>query len=311
MKKLAKIRKIIDYLKSGIWEENTAEVTPHRAGVIKYLKISLMTFISFSDQKVSYRAVSLAYFSLMALVPFVALAFAVTQGFGIGSKLEELLLLNFSDRADIVKQILQYANNVVQITNQGAFGVVNFLCFIWLVFWMLIQVEEAFNYIWETTQSRNILQRAGTYLIITFLLPFVLVMFLSTTLLFTQGNGIVGSLISIPFLDEISEWFAWGALYIVVVGVLTLMYKFIPSAKVSIKKAFRASLIVAVAFCLFQWIYVEGQISFSRLNGVFGAVAAIPFLMIWLNWSWYIILFGAELTYAFHNVDSFNPHLDT
>lgn len=306
-----KIKQIVDFLKSEIWVINPEEFGKKKARATRYLKVFLMTLNTFSNQKVGYRATSLAFFSTIALIPCVALIFAVTKGFGIADKLEELLILNFSAKEDIIKQVLLYANNVIEVTNHGGFGIISFLSFIWLVFWLMIQVEKAFNYVWRVRESRSLIKRISVYFAISFLVPFVLVMFLSTTLMFTQGNGLVSSLVNIPFLDEISAGLSWVITYAGIAIVLTLMYKFIPGSKVDFRRALQAALITAVFFCLFQWIYVETQIFFTRLNGVFGAVSAIPFLMIWLNVSWFIVLFGSELTYAFQHVETYNPRLES
>lgn len=306
-----KIKQLKDFLKSEIWVINPEEFGKRKARTTRHIKVFIMTLTTFSNQKVGYRATSLAFFSTIALIPCVALTFAVTKGFGIGDKLEELLLLNFSAKEDIIRQVLQYANNVIEVTNKGAFGIISFLSFIWLVFWLMIQVEKAFNYVWRVKESRSLIKRISVYFAISFLVPLVLVMFLSTTLMFSQSNGLVSSLVDIPFMDKISAGLSWAITYVGIAIVLTFMYKFIPGTKVNFRRALQAALITAVMFCLFQWIYVETQVFFTRLNGVFGAVAAIPFLMIWLNVSWFIVLFGSELTFAFQHVETYNPRLDS
>lgn len=311
MGKKEKINRINNFLRSEIWTINPEKFGKKKARATRHLKVFLMTLTTFSNQKVGYIATSLAFFSTIALIPCVALIFAVTQGFGIEDRLEELLLLNFAEKEEIIRQVLKYSNNVIEVTNNGRFGIITFLSFIWLVFWLMIQVEKAFNYVWRVRKSRRLIKRVSVYFAILFLVPFVLVMFLSTTLMFTQGNGLVSTLVTIPFMDKISIGLSWAITYIGIAIILTMMYIFIPGTKVYLKRALQAALITAVMFCLFQWIYVETQIFFTRLNGVFGAVAAIPFLMIWLNTSWFIVLFGSELTYAFQNVETYNPRLES
>ena len=84
------------------------------------------------------------------------------------------------------------------------------------------------------------------------------------------------------------------------------MYKFIPNFKVRYSHALRAAAISAIAFTLLQYLYLETQVFVTRLNMVYGAVAAIPLFMFWMNFGWFIILFGAELSYAFQNVNNYN-----
>ena len=68
----------------------------------------------------------------------------------------------------------------------------------------------------------------------------------------------------------------------------------------------RAAAVSALAFTLLQYLYLETQLFVTRLNMVYGAVAAIPLFMFWMNFGWFIILFGSELSYAFQNVDDYN-----
>ena len=84
------------------------------------------------------------------------------------------------------------------------------------------------------------------------------------------------------------------------------MYKYIPNVKVHFIAAFNAALIAAIAFIVVQYLYLETQILVSRLNAIYGAFAAIPLFLIWMNVSWIIILFGAEISHAYQYVDSYS-----
>ncbi|MCQ2110360.1 MAG: YihY/virulence factor BrkB family protein [Bacteroidaceae bacterium] len=301
------LRKLIELVRSGlIWDIDMFRFGEKKGRSLNVLKIILVTLEDFRRQKVGLRAVSLAFFSTIAIIPCFALAFSVSNGFGLGEKLEELLLQNFSESEDVIRQILVYANNVIATTHNGGFGIVSFLYFIWLVFWLMIQVESAFNYVLKAQRSRSMWKRISVYMALAVSLPFVVMMFLSTMLLFSQGNGLV-SLINIPFWDTISGVVSWLLVYVFTVLALTVMYKFIPSCIVPFSKAFRAGAITGIMFILFQAIYVATQVFFNRLSGVFGAVAAIPFMMIWLNIAWFIVLIGAKLTYAYINYNEYKP----
>ena len=302
---MVKFQKIKDFLTEDIWTLDRSLFGNHKARALKYLQVTLVVINDVGRQKIGLRGVALAFFSIMALVPGVALAFAITDGFGFDEKLEELLFVYFADREDIVEIVLGYARNILDATSNGGFGVITFLSFIWLVFWLMIQVENAFNYVWKAEKSRALWKRISVYVALALLLPFVITMFLGTTLMFTNGDGLVSLLVSIPFWDQISDFLSWLILYAVTASVLTLMFKFIPAPKVRIADAFRAALVTAVFFLAFQLIYVAAQVSFNRWNSVFGAVAAIPFLMVWLNVSWQIVLIGSKLAYAFQHLDDY------
>ena len=84
------------------------------------------------------------------------------------------------------------------------------------------------------------------------------------------------------------------------------MYKFIPNATVRYSSALRAAVPAAIAFTTVQYMYLETQVLVTRLNAIYGAFAAVPLFMVWINIGWFIILIGAQLSYAFQNVDNYN-----
>ena len=83
------------------------------------------------------------------------------------------------------------------------------------------------------------------------------------------------------------------------------MYKFIPATEVKYRNAIRAAAIGGAVFVIFQYLYLETQVFVARLNTVYGVLAAIPLFLIWLNFSWQIIIYGAELTYSFQNIKNY------
>ena len=84
------------------------------------------------------------------------------------------------------------------------------------------------------------------------------------------------------------------------------MYKFIPNAEVKYSEALRAAIPAGIAFAIVNYMYLETQVMVTRMSGIFGAFAAVPLFMVWINIGWFIILIGAELSYAFQNVDNYN-----
>lgn len=101
--------------------------------MIRYLKVLIITLRGYSSDKAGLQAVGLSFFSAMAVVPFVALMFAVTKGFGLAQKLETLLLTYFSDNEDIIQYILQFANNIIKSGQNGFFGAVSFIFLLWTI----------------------------------------------------------------------------------------------------------------------------------------------------------------------------------
>ena len=303
-----RVRKYSDTVKrffaEGIWKLNMEELSRAKAKTIKYIKVLIITIKTFSAEKIGFQAVALSFFGTMAVVPFVAVAFAVTDGFGLSGKLTELLYANFSGYQEIIDSLLVFANNIIETSQSSAMGLISALFFVWLVIWMMMCVERVFNNVWRVRKSRNFFKRFGFYLIILFIAPFVVMLFFSGSIIYTNAFNSIG--LGVEYFDTISSLVAWFIFYAIAALTFSAMYKFIPNYKVRYSNALRAALISAAVFTLLQYLYLETQVFVTRLNMVYGAVAAIPLFMFWMNFGWFIILFGAELSYAFQNVNNYN-----
>ena len=183
-------------------------------------------------------------------------------------------------------------------------GLVSSLFFLWVVIWMMMSVERVFNNVWKVHKSRNLFKRLGFYIMMLVIAPFILMLFFSGTI--SYSNLFDNMDWGILKLEEVKSFVSWLLFYIIAVLTFSAMYKFIPNYPVKYSHALKAALFAALTFTLLQYLYLETQLFVTRLNTVYGALAAIPLFMFWLNFGWFIILFGAELSYAFQNVDNYN-----
>lgn len=291
------------FITHDIWQLNLEDLSQMKARLIRDLKILLITTRTFSAQKIGFQAVALSFFCTMAVVPFLAVSFAITGGLGQAERLKTLMYANF-DNQETIDMVLGFADNIIKTAQSGSVGLVSALLFVWLVIWMMMSVERAFNNVWRVKGNRNVFQSMGFYLAILFLSPFVIMLFFSGSIVYSHvldyivPNGIAVS-------EGIISFVGWLFFGIVAVLVISVMYKFIPHAKVRYFCAFDAAIISGLAFTLLQYLYLETQVFVTRLNTIYGAMAAIPLFMFWLNFGWFIILFGAELSYAYQNVDHY------
>lgn len=297
-------RRLKRFISEDIWNLDIGEFSRAKARFIKYLKVLIITIKTFSAEKIGFQAVALSFFGTMSVVPFLAVVFAITDGLGLADKLETLLYSYFSNSQETINMVLGFANNIIDTAQSSAMGLVSALLFVWLVFWMMISVERVFNNVWRVRKSRNIFKRVSFYIAILLIAPFVIILFFSGSIVYS--NLLKGVGLDIDYFESIASVLAWVLFYIVAALTFSAMYKFIPNHKVLYSNALRASAISALAFTVLQYLYLETQLFVTRLNMVYGAVAAIPLFMFWMNFGWFIILFGAELSYAYQNVDNYN-----
>ena len=296
--------KVKKFFKEDIWVLDLESLSKAKARLVKYLKVMLITLKTFASERIGFQAVALSFFSTMSVVPFIAIIFAITGGLGIENYLKDILYQYFDNSQQTIDTIIGFADNIIATAQSGLMGLFSAFVFFYAVIALMLNVEKVFNNVWMVDKSRNIIKRL-TYVISMLLLsPFIILVFFAGSFVYSKIVDILGfDWETYGVLKKILMWAAFGA---VVTFVLSAMYKFVPNAKVKYGNALKAAIPAGIIFTLVQFGYIETQVFVSRLSAVFGAFTAVPMFMAWINLGWYIILIGAQLSYAFQNVDTYN-----
>jgi len=297
-------RKLKDFFRTDIWAMELEELSRARARFIKYMKVMMITIKTFSSEKIGFQAVALSFFSTMSVVPFIAIAFVVTGGLGLADKLKEMLYAYFNNSQDTIQTVLGFADNIIASSQSSALGLISSLFFVFVVIWMMLSVEKVFNNVWKVQKPRKLLKRLSIIIGMLIISPFVVMVFFSGSIVYSNVLNYIG--LDLETFSTIKTLLTWVLFGVVATFTFSAMYKFIPNADVDYANALRAAIFSGVAFTVLQYIYIETQVMVSRLSSIFGAFAAIPLFMTWINIGWFIILIGAELSYAFQHVDNYN-----
>lgn len=293
-----------NFFRNDIWELDLEDFSKAKARAIKYLKVAAITIKTFSSEKIGFQAVALSFFSTMSVVPFVAIAFAITDGFGIAEYLKDFLYQYFNNSQQTIDMVLGFAQNIIDTAKSGAVGLVSALLFAWIVIWMMMSVEKVFNNVWRVQQPRNLFKRLSVIIAMLFVSPFIVFVFFGGTVVYSHALSYLGlDLESFTVVKTLTSWILFG---VIASFTFSAMYKFIPNADVKYSEALSAAIPAGIAFALVNYMYLETQVMVTRMSGIFGAFAAVPLFMVWINIGWFIILIGAELSYAFQNVDNYN-----
>ena len=297
-----KLDKLKDFLNHGIWHVNLDDLSKTKSRLVRDVKVIMVAMDNFRENRTGFQSIALCYFCLMAAVPFLAVSFAVTDGFGLTPRLTELLYNNIGSNPELINQILQAANNILISAKSGIVGLVSALMFIWLVIWTMNRTEVIFNDIWHVKRSRNFFKQLGIDLVIMIMTPFIILMFFSGSIVYSNMLDYIipGSLGISAEIKSALGWVIFGA---IVIFIFSAMYKFIPSAKVKFKFALKAAILSGIAFTVLQYLYLETQVMVTRINGVYGTLAAIPLFILWLRFGWLIVLYGAQFSYSFQKVE--------
>ena len=296
--------KLKDLFSDRIWTLEPGKDDRVYAWLVRTWKIIRITFKTFTENRMGFQCVSLSYFITLALVPFLAFAFAITGGLGLDDKITQVLGMILPTHPEIVNLLSEKAGNILASAQGGGLGLVSALMFLWAILWMMFQVERVFNNVWGILKiPRKLYKRFGFYFLVLFLAPFIVIIFGSGIVYTTNMTDLFG--LDLKEVRGLFKWIGYIVFYLILVGTLSVMYKYIPAVKVEYRYAFRSALIAGIIFVLFQYLYLHTQMFIGRLSQAYGILAAVPLFLIWLNFSWQIIIYGAQLTYSFQNVDKY------
>ena len=301
---LGKTHKLKNFFVDEIWKMELEELSKAKARFIKYMKVLLITIKTFSAERIGFQAVALSFFSTMSVVPFISIAFAITGGLGLADKLANVLYSYFNNSQQVIDTVLGFAQNIIDTAQSSAMGLVSALMFVFIVVWMMLNVERVFNNVWRVPKARNIFKRLSIILAMLIVAPFIVLVFFGGSIVYSHALSYLGlDLEHFGVFKSILSWVLFG---LVAMMTFSVMYKFIPNAEVKYVEALRAAFIAAIPFTIVQYTYLETQVFVTRLNSIFGAFAAVPLFMVWINLGWFIILIGSELSYAFQHVENYN-----
>ena len=175
--------KITDLFSDRIWTLDTGSGNKSYAGLVRVVKLVRITFRTFTENRMGFQCVSLAYFITLALVPLIAFAFAVTGGLGLDGKITELLQMALPSNPELVTLLSEKASGILDSAQGGGLGLASAIIFLWTILWMMFQVERVFNNVWGILKiPRKIYKRFGFYFLVLILSPFIVVIF---------GSGLV------------------------------------------------------------------------------------------------------------------------
>ena len=297
-----------------IWSIDTNKVSLVSKGyarLVTTMKLVRITVNTFAENRMGFQCVALSYFALLAIIPLLAFTFAITGGMGLSSYLDNALdiFTGFVD-SSLLGMLEEKAVNLIDIAKSGWVGVVAALSFLWTILWMMFQVERVFNNVWGIRKiPRKIYKRFGFYFLVLLLTPFLIVLFGTGIAYYGNFTNVLG--LDLSELKFLPKFLGYLGFYVIVTFTLSAMYKFIPATEVKYKYALRSAAISAFAFVIFQYLYLETQVFVARMNTVYGVLAAIPLFLVWMNFSWQIIIYGAELTYSFQNIKNYGLQEET
>ena len=299
----ASVQKVKTFLTKDIWSFEFYQKGPLRRAIGNTVKVIVIAVRTFLDDKVMTKAAALTYSTLFAIVPILALIFAIARGFGFENIVTSLLKNGIIGENESLNTVMQFIDGYMQYVSSGAFIGIGLLFLLWSVYSLADGIEANLNMIWHVKQARGMGRKITDYFSLILLIPIGIIC-LSGLSVATRSilEGMEGYLLLGGFVQ-----FLISAMPFLLAGLIfTGFYMFMPNTKVKFKYAIIPGIIAGCLFQLLQNLYFKGQFSLSSYNAIYGGFAALPLFLFWLNLSWSIILFGCELAYVSQNNDNFN-----
>lgn len=278
------------------------EIDPEGGSAIKRCTIHSLQFLvlvarNFWRDQCLLQASALAFTSILSLVPFLALLFAILAGFGLQHQLAPLVLEQLSAGSqEVASNIIRYIDN----TAMGSLGFYGLLTLIVTVFMLLDNVEGSFNAIWGVEETRTLRNKLGGYGAVILSTP-LLVFAAITITTFIESREIFRWLLQAAHVGDFFLQLLRLVPYLIIWAALTFIYLIIPNTVVKLRPALTGAIIAGTLWQAAQWGYIHFQIGFARNNAIYGTMAALPTFMLWIYVSWLILLFGVEIVHVQQN----------
>jgi len=300
------LSRIIHFLQHDLWRIPLESLSPIKSFFLRQVRIVFLAFRGFDENKCALRASALTFYSLLSVVPFAALAFGIAKGFGIQSLLESELIEKMKGQEEAFRYIISFANSALEDVKGGFIAGVGVAVLIFLIIGLLGNIEKSFNEIWGVRQNRTIGRRLSNYLSILFVAPILFIISSSITIFISAR--IIHFTQNVDLLGPVSPLIMLGLKilpYCVVWLLFIFIYMFMPNTKVRWSSGILGGIVAGTAFEVLQWGYIVFQVKVSNYGAIYGGFASLPFFMVWLQLSWLIVLFGAEISFAHQNVGTY------
>lgn len=266
----------------------------------KLVSVIRITAKHFLDDELQLRASALTYNTMLAIVPILAILIAVAGGFGFEKIIESQILESFPAQKDALSTAFQFVDNYLKFSQSGVVIGIGVVFLLWTVISLLSNIEMTMNKIWQA-KERSLYHKVNDYTSLFIFLPILMILSSGTSVLITtflkDAEETFGFITPLIYkLLELSPYFF-------TIVFFTVAYLLIPNTKVKFKYAFIAGILCGIAFQLFQYLYLNGQIWVSKYNAIYGSFAFLPLLLLWMQLSWLIFLFGVLLSFSMQTAD--------
>ena len=297
------LNRLVTFFTSTVWQVQPKNHPAVRWLLIRLVRTVILSVKGFARHHGTLRASALTFFTLLSLVPVAAMAFGIAKGFGFERRLQQELLDKFSAQQEVVQQVIGFAQNMLENTKGGMIAGIGVVVLFWAVIKVLSNIENSFNHIWGV-RSRTFIRKLSDYLTIMLICPVLVIMSGSVTVFISHQVTAISGRFELLQMAGPAIYVGLKLLPYALIWVLfTLIYIIMPNTRVRFDGALLAGVIAGSVYQIVQGAYIYFQILVAKYNAIYGSFAALPMFLIWLQFSWIIVLVGAEISHAYQNAD--------
>lgn len=292
------IRDLIQFLTVDIWKESRS--LKGKRNLISILKVVILSVKLCFKVRINIQASALTYYTFFATIPILAFIIAICRGFGYEEVVFAFLTNSLSSATNLqtIQTVFNMIESYLNHAQGGVFIGIGIIFLLWSVYNVFSQIERSVNEIWGVTKLRPLIRRFTDYFSLTLLIPFVTIISSGLTIYFnlhiTQwtGSGVV------DFIMSVKPWLMCCLLF-------TLVYMVLPNTKVQFGSALIAGILAGSSVMIFKGVFFMFMRWATSYNAVYGSLAIIPVVMLFLRIAWVIILCGAEISYAIQKYEMY------
>ena len=269
------IKRIIEFFQVDLWKIDADRQSPLSRIFYQILQIVSLAIRFFTTKRVMSQASALTYSTLLAIVPILAVVFAIARGFGYSIYIEMWFRDALSSQPQTAEIIIGFVNSYLVHTKSGIFLGIGLVFMLYTVLMLVSNIEATFNEIWQVKKPRSIFRTFTDYLAMFFLFPMLIVL----------SSGL--SIFMVTIADSMPDFLLLGPMmkitvklapYVLMSALFMALYVFMPNTHVKFKNAIIPGILSGIAMQWLQYFYINSQIWMTSYNAIYGSFAALPLL---------------------------------
>ncbi|MCZ6599160.1 MAG: YihY/virulence factor BrkB family protein [Planctomycetota bacterium] len=305
------VKRAFDFVTHDVWMIEVAGVSRFRAFLVWLSRIVFLSVRGLREHKSMVQAAALTYYTVLSIVPVMAVSFAVVRGLDKYKEfrtqtVEPFLTRAFGEagtEAQNARNALDDLIEGVEKTGSAPLTIVGIALLLYTSVKLLTAVEKSLNNVWGVQRGRSWTRRFTDYIAIVFVTPIFLMLGTGlTAYLRSRDFFFFTKNLDVSFLVRAAT--EWLPLISVWLG-LVFAYLALPNTRIPLRSGMLGGFIAAILWLASQNLYIGLQVGVAKYNGLYAGFASIPLLMIWIYLSWVIFLIGAQVTYAHQSVPQF------